>query len=89
MNMRPKTLGFHIFLNGESLQTTLPVDEIEINVNGGYTHWNRWVQPTQNTGHISLGIDLSRSATVERDQAINRSTLSGAFISRLKGKQHG
>ena len=43
MNMRPKTLGFHIFLNGESLEKKLPVDEIEINVNGGYTHWNRWV----------------------------------------------
>lgn len=89
MNMRPKTLGFHIFLNGECLQTTLPVDEIEINVNGGYTHWNRWIAPTQHIGHILTGIDLSRSATVERDQAINRSTVAGAFISQLKGKQHG
>lgn len=83
-----KSPSIQVFLNNQSVLSKLPVDEIEINVNGGYTHWNEWVQPTQNTGHISLGIDLSRSATVERDQAINRSTLAGTFISQLKGKQH-
>lgn len=84
-----KTLATQVFLNNQCVLSKLPVDEFEINVNGGYTHWNRWVQPTQNTSHISLGIDLSWSATVERDQAINRSIVSGTFISQLKGKQHG
>lgn len=83
-----KTLATQVFLNNQCVLSKLPVEELEINVNGGYTHRKQWVQPSQNTGHISLEIDLSRSATVERDQAINRSTLAGTFISQLKGKQH-
>ena len=34
----------------------------------------------------NLPIDLSRSATSARDQQINRPTVPGTLISKLKGK---
>lgn len=87
--MRPKTLGFNLITEGENGQSHFPIIKFQINVNGGYTDWNRWTEHTTHQDLLFSGIDLCRSATVERDQAINRSIVPGTFISQLKGKQHG
>ncbi|ENV09306.1 hypothetical protein F966_01962 [Acinetobacter higginsii] len=81
--MRPKTLAIQVFLNKESVLSKLSVDEREINVNGGYTHWNRWKQSTHSKGSILLGVDLFRSTTFERIQAINRSIFDWFNYSKL------
>lgn len=87
--MPTKTLNVQLFINDKNVLSNIPVDEIEINVNGGYTHWNKWKEQAQGSGSFFIGVDLSRFATLARDQAINRSTLPDTFISQLRGKQHG
>ncbi|WP_332604171.1 hypothetical protein [Acinetobacter sp. ESBL14] len=79
--MPTKTLNVQLFINDRNVLSNFPVDEIEINVNGGYTHWNKWKDQAQGNGSFFIGVDLSRFATLARDQAINRSILPGTFIS--------
>ena len=82
--MRPRTLGFNVLVDGIQER----VDNIEINVNGGYTIWNRWTEHRPGQAYF-LGIDLCREATIARNQSINCSTVPGTLISRLKGKTNG
>lgn len=83
--MKPRTLGFNVLIDG----IPEPLEAVEFNVNGGYTVWNRLRTSAPKRDLKFLGIDLCGSATLARDQAINRSILPGTFISKIKGKQHG
>ena len=80
-----KTTSIQVFLNNQSVLSKLPVDEIKINVNGGYTRWNRLKQSAYGNGSFSIGVDLCRSATLERNQTTNRSLMRGTLIFTLGG----
>ncbi|MDM1022084.1 hypothetical protein QSV37_17570 [Acinetobacter sp. VNK23] len=86
--MKPRNIDFTLFAKTEDGFQAIPIGSVEINVNGGYTFWNRWEEPSLVPSHF-LGIDLDRPATKARNQAINRLTIPGTLISQIIGKTYG